>query len=213
MKGGFKPPSRSNSAFACVGNKFFIYGGTGKGKVLDEFLMFDAESKIWTKLDHCKGDLPGPRTCSSLVAMDNKLYLYGGGLWSSEEQKWTNKYNDISCFDIERQEWKKIEAKGQHPIMSTSAALFSIGRCVYVYGGGHSNDTIVCGDMFIFDTVTNTWDKVNPKNKSSINQRGRDCTTATPFNNEVYFYGGNYSFTYGNEQDFFVVRANYSYYQ
>jgi N-acetylneuraminic acid mutarotase len=39
---GFKPPSRSNSAFASVGNKFFVYGGTGKGKVLDEFLMFDA---------------------------------------------------------------------------------------------------------------------------------------------------------------------------
>jgi hypothetical protein len=40
--------------------------------------------------------------------------------------------------------------------MSTSAALFSMGRCVYVYGGGHSNDTIVCGDMFVFDTG-NVW--------------------------------------------------------
>jgi hypothetical protein len=77
------------------------------------FHMCFVETMTWTKLDHCKGDLPGPRTCSSLVSLDNKLYLYGGGLWSSDEQKWTNKYNDIVCFDIERSEWKKIEAKGR----------------------------------------------------------------------------------------------------
>ena len=35
------PSSRSNSAFTSIGSKFYIYGGTGRGKVLDEFLVLD----------------------------------------------------------------------------------------------------------------------------------------------------------------------------
>ncbi len=195
------------------------------------------ETMIWTKLDNCKGDLPGLRTCSSFVVMDNKLYLYGGGLWSSEEQRWINKYNDLVVFDTEQLEWRKVVAQGQPPgelsgvsscnhflVMATSVSSFVIGRCLYIYGGtcdvlsvdqpgGHIVDTIVCGDLYSFDTLSCTWDKVLPLNPQQLNQRGRDCATASALDNMVYIYGGNYSFFYGNEQDFCVLRIAYPYYR
>ena len=63
----------------------------------------------WTLIE--KEFSPGPRTCSSMVALDNKLFLFGGGQWS-EETKWTGTNDDLFCFDLEKFEWKKINAKG-----------------------------------------------------------------------------------------------------
>jgi N-acetylneuraminic acid mutarotase len=145
---GDKPTSRSNSAYASIGSKFYLYGGTGKGQVLDEFYMLDTcksfhngimvnsllATMIWEKL-RCRGESPGLRTCSTFAAIGKKLYLYGGGLWSSEEQTWLTKFNDLLEFDTEKLEWKKIKTTGQPPVMSTSVAMFAIGRCLYIYGG------------------------------------------------------------------------------
>jgi len=129
-----------------------------------------------------------------------------GPLRSKSGQK---KYNDVMIFNTEKLEWKKVNAKGKLPVMSTSTAMFAIGSCFYIYGGGHNNDTTVSSDMFCFDTVSLTWNEVTPKNKEQINERGRDCATACVYKDAVYLYGGNYSFFYGNEQDFCLLRINY----
>jgi len=162
------------------------------------------------------GDRPGPCTCATFMTVDNhpEIYLYGGGLWSSEIQKWTRKYNDLYMFDTEKNIWKYLNKKGDVPSVSTSPATFSIGLCLYVYGGGHNTDTTVSGDMYRFDIVSNVWTKLAPQNipQNSINERGRDCATANIIGNTVYIYGGNYSFIYGNEKDFCGLILNYKTY-
>jgi N-acetylneuraminic acid mutarotase len=91
---GETPILRTNHAAAAIGSKMYIYGGnrTDEDKtyhIYGDLCVFDTKTMTWSK-PITSGDVPGPRVAHKLLAVGNKLYLFGGGLWTPEKD-WIEK--------------------------------------------------------------------------------------------------------------------------
>jgi N-acetylneuraminic acid mutarotase len=172
---GDRPISRSNHASAVIGKKMYVFGGLlQQGNELidsNDLHVFDAPSMTWTLL-RPEGEAPEARCGHKMVSVDNKLYLFGGG----NGDNWSNKFNDLFVYDPSSNEWYKPKTTGCFVDSTTFASLFTIGRFIFVFGGGRiTNRGCVSNEIYTFDTVARHWSKQNVSGKAPGERD--DCTT------------------------------------
>ena len=107
---GTPPTPRTNHAIASVGDKIYLFGGNDttipetvvtsqlKYGTYGDFQQFDTISKTWSEVVS-NGKRPCARSGHHMVAIDNKIYLFGGGLWNDKSKAWVEKYNDMFVYD------------------------------------------------------------------------------------------------------------------
>ncbi len=72
------PEGRILHAMTMHENDLYIYGGESKnGEYLDDMWKFNVKDGKWTQVE-LKGENPKPRSGHSLIAYNNKFYLFGG---------------------------------------------------------------------------------------------------------------------------------------
>jgi len=190
MVKGLAPKSRTNHAAASVGNKMYIFGGnntsdTGNYQVLGDFHMFDTETLTWSQPEPL-GEVPTARSGHCMVSIGTKLYLFGGGVWS-QELSWVHKYNDLHVYDTETGVWTKPVTKGEVQT-STFAIPFTVGRFLFLFGGGSKPHFVVTNNVYILDTTTMEWTEATMLNGAQ--PLPRDMGTASVVGGNVYFVGG-----------------------
>jgi dynein heavy chain, axonemal len=47
-------------------------------------------------------------------------------------------FNDLYCFDLDTQQWEKLEYANNAPEPRGGHTMFAIGRTIYIYGGWNS---------------------------------------------------------------------------
>jgi len=185
---GTPPASRTNHAAAVVGKNMYIWGGnnksdTGKYQVLNDLSVLNTITMTWTT-PKTTGDIPCARSGHTLTAVGKKLYLYGGGVWNATDG-WVHKYNDVHILDTETMHWTTVKCTGAVD-SSTFPISFSLGRFMFVFGGGSQSQSSVNNDLYILDTATLSWMKSAEENKPA----GRDMGSASVVGDTVYFVGG-----------------------
>eukprot|EP00005_Dracoamoeba_jomungandri_P014948 CAMPEP_0174270976 /NCGR_PEP_ID=MMETSP0439-20130205/46359_1 /TAXON_ID=0 /ORGANISM="Stereomyxa ramosa, Strain Chinc5" /LENGTH=278 /DNA_ID=CAMNT_0015360675 /DNA_START=592 /DNA_END=1428 /DNA_ORIENTATION=+ len=206
------PTLRCNSASCLVDNKWYIFGGSAHGKSLNDLWVLDTETLEWEELKPT-GMIPSHRTCSIFLCFRNKLFLYGGGNWDTSERLWKEGYNDIHIFDIELNEWKKLDTTGELPKPTTNVAPCNLGKnFLYFYGGADVSSGFTCAKHYVLDTVNGRWSTICPleftawlrrHNKTNwtwVNATysqpthhkipAKDGCTASNIGNKIYIYGG-----------------------
>ncbi|EGG18009.1 hypothetical protein DFA_06675 [Cavenderia fasciculata] len=167
--GGKPPRSRTNHAAAAIGHKLYIHGGINRDthwalQDLDEFYVYSTITGYWSEVK-CTGDKPTARCGHRMVAIGNKLYMFGGGAGDS----WRERYNDIHIFDTETNAWRRVPP---NPIVRvcTFSSVFVFGNLIGVYGGQHLIKGKVTKKIYFFDTISETWIKQSFKPNSINNQ-------------------------------------------
>lgn len=63
--------------------------------------MLDTETFEWTELtaENCTGPFPEGRAGHRMVAIRDKLFLFGGGVWDKSRRSWLAKINATHVFD------------------------------------------------------------------------------------------------------------------
>lgn len=191
---GLCPASRSNHSSAVVGKKMFIMGGNndlmGEYQVLNDFYVLDTETMTWSK-PQFHGQL-SPRSGFVLLAIQKRLYLFGGGVWNKQTDKWIANYNTICVYDTETNIWSEPPMRNNEIVQSATFPVpFVIGDFIFIFGGGHLSLGQVTNELYMLDTYTHTWYEVS----SDKTVRGRDMATATPVSIDsqtktVYLFGG-----------------------
>jgi N-acetylneuraminic acid mutarotase len=68
-----------------------------------------------------------------MAAIEDKIYLFGGGVWSSE-LGWTDQYSDTYVYNSVTNEWSAMQPDIKPPV-STYPYIFSVGTNVFIFGG------------------------------------------------------------------------------
>jgi len=186
---GTPPVSRTNHASAAIGKNMYIFGGNnnneaGMYQVLGDLSVLDTETMTWSRPE-TTGDIPTARSGHTLTAMGKKLYLFGGGVWN-EAEGWVHKYTDLYVLDTVTMRWSKPSCTGVVK-SSTFPISFSVGRYLFIFGGGSKPESCVTNDLYVLDTASYHWSSPNfAENKP----QPRDMGTACVVGKSVYLMGG-----------------------
>jgi len=186
---GQVPSSRTNHAAVGVGNKMYMFGGNnnnaaGMYQVLDDLCVLNTDTLTWSK-PQTTGDQPTARSGHTLTAIGKNLYLFGGGVWN-EEEGWVHKYNDLYVLNTETMVWTKPVCTGTIDT-STFPISYSIGRFLFVFGGGSKPNHCVTNDLYVLDTTTFSWSRPSTTGTAPS---ARDMGTASYNGRKVFFVGG-----------------------
>jgi N-acetylneuraminic acid mutarotase len=204
---GERPVSRSNHAAAVIGDKMYIFGGLlQRGNELidsNDIHVLNTSTLTWTRVQ-ATGNIPEPRCGHKMVAIDGKLYMFGGG----NGDNWSNKFNDLHVFDPETEAWSLPETSGCVVDSTTFASVFSIGRFLFVFGGGKlTHRGSVSNEVFVYDTITRHWNKQRVSGKGP--EERDDCTTNV-VGDVVYLMHGYNS---GPIDEFWSIKMDCTYYR
>lgn len=131
-------PARSSFGVAEMGTKVYICGGhQGQEHTyppesfMDQFLVFDKESKTWFEL--------APRPVKAhgydIVADGQYVYAFGGFTYSGEHNPKWKSIPDVHRYDTRTNEWEKV---GELENPRSSNGVVQIGRKAYLVGGWNS---------------------------------------------------------------------------
>ncbi|CAL1544468.1 unnamed protein product [Lymnaea stagnalis] len=114
----------------------------------------------------------------------NKVYIFGGvEQGQGEEPKETN---ELITFDIVSSKWSQPQVTGTIPPPRSASSLVAVGTNIYLFGGlSHMSGWF--DDIFVFDTLTNSWSILDA---DGIKPRARDKLQAVAIDTNIYYFGG-----------------------
>lgn len=118
-----------------IGTKIYVCGGEGATGALDTVVVYDTEADTWTPLS----SLPAPTSGHVCVALDDKVYVFGG-------------LGVSSVYDPASDLWTPVSA----PQATSCAAAAVCGDKIYYFGGalpsGYTSSTTQ-----IYDPLLDSW--------------------------------------------------------
>jgi len=204
---GVSPPSRSNHCSTVVDKRMYIFGGLQREELelvdSNDLYYLDTTTMTWHSPE-VTGDIPAPRCGHKMTTIDGKIYLFGGG----NGDNWVNKFNDIHVFDPVTNHWTKPTTSGVDVDSTTFSSLWSIGRFLFIFGGGRVSDrNSVSDDVYTLDTVTFHWTKQKIVGPGPM---ARDDCTTNVVGDVVYFMHG---FNAGPVNEFWSMQMSPELYQ
>jgi hypothetical protein len=107
------------------------------------------ENTVFWMQPECAGQPPSPRYNHTMVAIENKIYVFGGRTINADGTKTT--LNDLYMLNLDTLTWHRPSTAGLSPLPSrcwhTSTA---IGGLMYLIGG--YSDTATFGDVHVLDS-------------------------------------------------------------
>lgn len=192
---GVPPAARTGHGAVALGmdsSRLLIFGGSSPQGRRNDLHMFHVASKTWSPLAFT-GTPPAVRArmgmtvtsdgLTALVFGGRSLYRYLGG-----------KYYDplfVNAFHAERSEWVQIRPQGSGPRpapRSGCVAEFINNRHMLVHGGYDDGDRFF-NDTFLFDMVSESWQKVEQDEASQ--PRPRESHASAMLGGNVVIYGGD----------------------
>jgi hypothetical protein len=171
------PTPRAFLAAAVLGNKIYAVGGANASGDLNTTEVFDPLTNIWSPLDSTNI----PRYGSALVALNDRLYVIGGG--SSSSDTFTNR---MEVYDPVSNLWTDAPSMATPRAFLGAAVFFGViyainGRSPAVFGTGNGPLANV-----EYDPPSNTWSF--PNQGANV---FRQKLAASALDNKLYVLGGS----------------------
>lgn len=175
---GTPPTPRCGSVVQARGKDIIVFGGSvGDLIFTSDVHVFNTETATWSTPE-VKGEQPSSRIGSVGLILHDKLYVYGGGAYDKELQRYREIYTDIWCLDLNNWTWEKIQTPGVPPPTDVLNG-FVVGNHIVIEGWGIT--------PHCFDTITRSWRKLDVQ--PNIYDSDSSCSVV---GDAAYFYGGYY---------------------
>lgn len=139
-------PSLLYSNSVAVNGKMYIFGGWGAAPYENDLYVYDPAGNTVATLAPI-GVLPSSRRQCSLIAYNNKMYVFGGDTGTSSCA------NDLWVYDPAANTWSELFPDGLSPKNRFSASGDVINGKIYIFGGSFNGDAIsgfYFNDMWIY---------------------------------------------------------------
>jgi len=118
----------------------YIFGGNTAGGLLNDLWEYTLDTRAWTQVISARGSAPSPHWRHSLIALGDRLVLFGGRGRSA-----------LHCFDLQRRRWSNLTTGGvraNNPCARSGHTLIPCGGGVLIFGGRglddeYLNDTVL----------------------------------------------------------------------
>uniref|UniRef100_A0A7V6CMS9 T9SS C-terminal target domain-containing protein n=1 Tax=candidate division WOR-3 bacterium TaxID=2052148 RepID=A0A7V6CMS9_UNCW3 len=182
------PQKRYDMGFAVFDNKIYVFGGVSRSSsgrliVLRDLNVYDPILDTW----FFKRPLPSPRAGACGLAINNRIYVFGGYDFSE------NYLDEVLIYDIERDSWLFY---GNMPRPRARMALSYYQPIVHIIGGEFYGPT---DKHYCLNLNNNNWDTLSPL---PFNRYG---FSNSYFDNKIFIFGGEY---YCHGQRYFLKRVD-----
>jgi len=158
---GTPPSPRSSHSTTLCRNQAFVFGGIGvcgqqPNECLHDLVILDLETWCWSH-PQVFGNVPQKRFVHRMVAIEEKLLLFGGRTSQAE------KFNDLHWLDLQTMAWSKVEGvEGVPPSTRGGCTLVAIGNKAVMFGGRAEKDICLFDGVFLLHAHENPlrWHKV-----------------------------------------------------
>lgn len=161
-------------------SNIYVFGGAQQKNNLDSTQMLKKGEKLWKTCDP-KGIAPCPRTCLNVACIDEKMYVFGGGLQGAQPISDTK----MHVFDAAECSWTQLETIGDAPTPRLGHVMVANDKKIYIHGGMAGRD--IFDQLFVFDTETNKWEQVK---QSGDVPAARTAHAGVSVSNFIYIFGG-----------------------
>jgi N-acetylneuraminic acid mutarotase len=169
---GKGPSARSHASLVAIGNKLYLYGGSGSAYFADIWEYDPATSK-WKELTAS----PNQRSEHTAVAINDRMYVFGGTRGSGY-------FNDLYFYDPATDRWTQL---GLGATQRHEHVAVAIGGKMYVFGGHQANannDLAYLNDLWVYDVAANAWTQL-PSGATK-----RHHSAAVVLGEEMYVFAG-----------------------
>ncbi|CAG5120142.1 unnamed protein product, partial [Candidula unifasciata] len=117
-------------------------------------------------------------------SVGNKVYIFGGVEQGQGNEP--KESNELIVFDLATSKWSQPRIAGILPPPRSAASLVAVGTKLYLFGGlSHMSGWF--DDLFVFDTITNSWSIPDTEGNRP---RARDKLQAVAIDSNIYYFGG-----------------------
>ncbi|KAK7011091.1 kelch domain-containing protein 1 [Biomphalaria glabrata] len=137
------------------------------------------------KINHESSSFPySGREGQVACCVGQKVYIFGGvEQGQGNEPKETN---EMIVFDMNTLKWSQPDVTGMIPPPRSASSLVAVGTKLYLFGGlSHMSGWF--DDIFVYDTVTNSWCILETEGNRP---RARDKLQAVVIDTNIYYFGG-----------------------
>ncbi|KYR00543.1 hypothetical protein DLAC_02556 [Tieghemostelium lacteum] len=157
VQGPNQPPKFARHTAVPIRNRIFVFGGFDGSGVYFDLAIFDTEKYTWS-LPTVSGTPPRSRTNHASAVVGKDLYVFGGinrdGRFELQD------LDEFYVLDTQTFEWKEVQATGDIPSARCGHRLVSIGKNLYLFGGGSGDNWLnKMNEIYIFNTETGVWRK------------------------------------------------------
>ncbi|XP_019186196.1 PREDICTED: acyl-CoA-binding domain-containing protein 5-like [Ipomoea nil] len=178
---GIPPLPRESHTATLVGDsRVVVFGGSGQGEAnyLNDLHVLDLKTMRWTSPEVRGSYMPAPRDSHSAVALENKLFVYGGDCGDRYQ-------GEVDVLDIDTFTWSRLDVHGPLPGVRAGHASVNFGSKIYVIGG--VGDKQYYNDVWVLDVVSCTWTQIEVCGQKP---QGRFSHTAIVSHSDIAIYGG-----------------------
>ncbi|MEN8163170.1 MAG: kelch repeat-containing protein [Acidobacteriota bacterium] len=172
------PEVRQNPAVELVAGTIYAIGGAGSGDVTATVYAYDSALDRWDT--EAAADMPTPRGLVGSAVIDDKIYVFGGALNTSE---WTATAT-AEVYDPATNTWESLN---DMPTARWCPAAAAVDGKIYVIGGGTGNFAggwNVHSTVEVFDPATNSW------HTAADMPTARDTLSVSVLDGHIYAAGG-----------------------
>jgi N-acetylneuraminic acid mutarotase len=179
---GGPPSARYQHSAAVIAGKMYVFGGVDRAGGVDtdmnDLWVYDPSANTWVPLSPA-GEPPQPRASHSAVAIDGKMYVFGG------DRSHGSVYNDLWTYDPSiglQGTWTQL-SPSTSPTPRSDHAAAAVGNEMYVFGGwGQSRS--YSSDVWYYDTSAGVWTRLQ------FGLQGRYGQSASIVGEKAYVFGG-----------------------
>eukprot|EP01117_Protostelium_nocturnum_P000366 TRINITY_DN10426_c0_g1_i1.p1 TRINITY_DN10426_c0_g1~~TRINITY_DN10426_c0_g1_i1.p1 ORF type:complete len:300 (-),score=79.92 TRINITY_DN10426_c0_g1_i1:132-1031(-) len=158
----YAPPARSGFTMVSLKQKVYILGG--HPFPVPHFDVFDEMNHKWERIPSgARGAPPsGNWTLPSSTSCGNSIFIFGGR--TSDNIK---TLDNLWEYKPDTKEWKEHQKKPLWPHARSSSALGSVMERYLVLWGGDAGKSNCMNDLWIYDTQSLIWHKIETQNGPS----------------------------------------------
>jgi N-acetylneuraminic acid mutarotase len=175
------PTDRGLPACASIEGKIYVMGGArGIGGNFDAgglktVEVYNTTNDTWTQL----ADMPTKRWGHSAVALNGKIYVFGGVTFGSV----TTVYASVEVYDPQTNSWT---TKSSMPTARYNLTCRLLGSNVYAIGGWYNSDSgPIYNKVEIYNPERDEWNTENPLPVA------RAGLASIVLDGKIYVYGGS----------------------
>lgn len=190
------PEKRDGHSAAILNDTMYIFGGfeEARDRFSSAIFAFHIPSSTWNSLQLSPGSpQPMPRDFTTMVPIEDKLYVWGGRGDLDEDGQHTGieRYdNFLWQFDPQGFAWTQVKTRyGVAPPSRRSHASFVYRGRLYIFGGYNGTDHF--NDMWIFDPKARKarWSEISFTSSQIVpNARRRMACCVTK--DRLFLFGG-----------------------
>ncbi|XP_015786606.1 kelch domain-containing protein 3-like isoform X2 [Tetranychus urticae] len=184
VKGTIPRARGGHAACICAGH-MYILGGYEEAtkKYCDTVFRFELKTFTWQAVYQLTSGLL-KKVYMSCVAIDNKIYLFGGRSYSCPFRD-----SDIMELDTEKMTLSTPKVSGYKPCCRRSHSAVVIDNKMVVFGGYNDITDEYHNDFNVFDPKTYSWTPLNTIGQEPPRARRGNCCVAV--NSFLYLFGGS----------------------